>query len=169
MVLQQFLMSTQWIDEALDRSWDRAFDSDRSLIQELQYEFHCLGFKDAQDRAMPYSSEGVMPQPCAQVMRTMFGKRLQHLGLILLSIRLLQLAGVLLLTVLIKYLAALDQEQREKQEQEEQQQQAEQELARIEAKLGQSQQMEAKLKKDQERDRLLEAEDNEVVTVCVQA
>lgn len=33
-----FMSGSSWIQEALERSWDKAYESDRSLIRDLQIE-----------------------------------------------------------------------------------------------------------------------------------
>jgi hypothetical protein len=37
-----FMSGTSWIQEALEKSWDKAYESDRSLIRDLQIEVETL-------------------------------------------------------------------------------------------------------------------------------
>ncbi|KAF9114828.1 hypothetical protein BGX27_009665 [Mortierella sp. AM989] len=117
-----FFSGSDWIQEALEKSWSRAYEADNGLIRDLQNEFHCQGFHTQEDRSapMPIKPEIYLP-PCAEILETQFGQRLQRLGSIVLCIRLIQLTGVFLLSMLFKHLAAVDQigETEEKQADEE--------------------------------------------------
>ncbi|KAF9967041.1 hypothetical protein BGZ70_000330 [Mortierella alpina] len=105
-----FMSGTNWILEALEKSWDRAYNTDEGLIRDLQTEFHCQGFSSQDDRAVlvPRSVEGPIPF-CADILQQRFGKRLRRLGSLILCIRLIQLTGVLLLSILFKHLAMMEQ------------------------------------------------------------
>ncbi|KAF9275198.1 hypothetical protein BGZ68_010961 [Mortierella alpina] len=109
-----FMSGTSWILEALEKSWDRAYDTDKELIRELQIEFHCQGFSSQDDRAVriPSNLEGSVPS-CAEILQQRFGKRLRRLGSLILCIRLIQLTGVLLLSILFKHLAMMEQTEEE--------------------------------------------------------
>ncbi|KAF9585704.1 hypothetical protein BGW38_001151 [Lunasporangiospora selenospora] len=102
-----FMSGSSWIYDALEQSWDRAYQKDKSLIHDLQLEFSCRGFHSAEDRAVHISEDMDMPLPaCGQVLLLRFGKRLQRLGLLIFCIRLIQLTGVFLLSILFKHLAS---------------------------------------------------------------
>ncbi|KAH7047037.1 hypothetical protein BKA57DRAFT_464881 [Linnemannia elongata] len=109
-----FMSGTNWVHEALEKSWDKAYLTDKSLIHDLQIESRCQGFYSRGDRAvaMPPSMENYLA-PCAEVLNLRFGKRLQRMGYLILCIRMIQLTGVFLLSVLFKHLAVLDQENTE--------------------------------------------------------
>ncbi|KAI8600730.1 hypothetical protein EDD21DRAFT_430630, partial [Dissophora ornata] len=113
-----YMSGSSWVQEALEKSWDMAYRTDKGLIRDLQIELHCVGFHTQEDRAVPTStsSEIYLP-PCAEILQLRFGKRLQHLGSLILCIRLIQLTGVLLLSVLFKHLAAMDQVEESESEQ----------------------------------------------------
>ncbi|KAF9574803.1 hypothetical protein EC968_005281 [Mortierella alpina] len=102
------------MSEALEKSWDKAYDTDKGLIRDLQIEFHCQGFSSHDDRAVqaPRSVEGSLPF-CADILQQRFGKRLRRLGSLILCIRLIQLTGVLLLSILFKHLAMMEQVEEE--------------------------------------------------------
>ncbi|GJJ71019.1 hypothetical protein EMPS_03369 [Entomortierella parvispora] len=122
-MVHQFLLSTRWIDDTLDQSWNRAYESDPELVMGLQNEFNCRGFNHFQDRAVDFIHgedmiDHMALMPCSEVLKATFGKRMRHLGTVLLCIRLIQLAGVLSLATLIVYLSDMDQEDREMEEQE---------------------------------------------------
>ncbi|KAF9386210.1 hypothetical protein CPC16_007688 [Podila verticillata] len=106
-----FISRTSWVEASLERSWSEAYQKDPSLIYDLQTEFNCRGFKTQDDRAVdtPLGSEIFLP-PCSQVLETMFGSQLDRMGSMIVCIRLIQLGSVLLLSILFKYLAVLDQE-----------------------------------------------------------
>ncbi|KAI7828745.1 hypothetical protein BC939DRAFT_49528 [Gamsiella multidivaricata] len=112
-----FMSGSSWIQEALQKSWDKAYHTDRSLIRDLQTEFHCQGFLTREDRAatMSLDPEIYLP-PCAQFLYMRFGKRLQRLGSIIFCIRLIQLTGVFLLSILFKHLATMDPTDEDEQE-----------------------------------------------------
>ncbi|KAG0273205.1 hypothetical protein BGZ96_004981 [Linnemannia gamsii] len=105
-----FLSGADWVRDALDRSWTNAYETDKDLIRDLQSEFNCKGFFDGEDRSLETSTgyEGQLPN-CSGILEKTFGNRLERLGTTILWIRLIQLAGVLLLSILFKYLAFLDQ------------------------------------------------------------
>ncbi|KAF8948142.1 hypothetical protein BGZ47_006250 [Haplosporangium gracile] len=109
-----FMSGAHWVHEALEKSWDKAYLTDKSLIHDLQIESRCQGFYSRGDRAvaMPPSMEDYLA-PCAEILNLRFGKRLQRMGYLILCIRMIQLTGVLLLSVLFKHLAVLDQEDSE--------------------------------------------------------
>ncbi|KAF9951544.1 hypothetical protein BGZ72_006964 [Mortierella alpina] len=109
-----FMSGTSWILEALEKSWDRAYDTDKGLIRDLQIEFNCQGFSSQDDRAVlvPRSFEEPVPF-CADILQQRFGKRLRRLGSLILCIRLIQLTGVLLLSILFKHLAMMEQTEEE--------------------------------------------------------
>ncbi|KAF9137347.1 hypothetical protein BGX30_010318 [Mortierella sp. GBA39] len=109
-----FMSGANWVHEALEKSWDKAYMSDKSLIHDLQIESRCQGFYSRGDRAvaMPPSMENNLV-PCAEILNLRFGKQLQRMGYLILCIRMIQLTGVFLLSVLFKHLAVLDQEDTE--------------------------------------------------------
>ncbi|KAF9130852.1 hypothetical protein BGW39_002546 [Mortierella sp. 14UC] len=120
-----FLSGADWVRDALDRSWTNAYQTDPDLIRDLQSEFNCKGFHDGEDRSLETSTEGYeghLPN-CSDILEQTFGRRLERLGSTILWIRLMQLAGVLLLSILFKYLAILDQSDLDKEEQLEEAQQ----------------------------------------------
>ncbi|KAG0058832.1 hypothetical protein BGZ90_004749 [Linnemannia elongata] len=112
-----FLSGAEWVRDALDRSWTNAYETDKDLIRDLQSEFNCKGFFDGEDRSLETSTgyEGHLPN-CSDILEKTFGSRLERLGATILWIRLIQLAGVLLLSILFKYLAILDQADADKDE-----------------------------------------------------
>ncbi|KAG0243324.1 hypothetical protein BGX31_010917 [Mortierella sp. GBA43] len=103
------LSGSDWIEEALDKSWDIAYQTDQGIIQELQAGFHCMGFRTLDDRVvpMPYNTEMDQP-PCEGILRARFGRRLQRLGSLVIYIRLIQLVGVLMLSILFRYLTTME-------------------------------------------------------------
>ncbi|KAF9425270.1 hypothetical protein BGZ76_003356 [Entomortierella beljakovae] len=111
LAVRGYLAGEIWVRNVLDLSWNTAYDTDPELIENLQKEFNCQGFKDRSDRSLelPIEADEYLP-PCSGVLVMSFGKRLRKLGLVILYIRLIQLAGVLLLSVLFKHLAAMDRE-----------------------------------------------------------
>ncbi|KAF9150308.1 hypothetical protein BG015_007900 [Linnemannia schmuckeri] len=112
-----FLSGADWVRDALDRSWTNAYETDKDLIRDLQSEFNCKGFFDEEDRSLETSTGygGHLPN-CSDILEKTFGSRLERLGTTILWIRLIQLAGVLLLSVLFKYLVILDQLDIDKEE-----------------------------------------------------
>ncbi|KAF9208657.1 hypothetical protein BGZ49_008035 [Haplosporangium sp. Z 27] len=111
-----FLSGSNWIKEALETSWSRAYKVDKGLIQDLQNEFHCQGFHSQEDRSTSMSLRAdVYLPPCAEILHTRFGQRLQRLATIILCIRLIQLTGVFLLCILFKHLATTDQAEEAKE------------------------------------------------------
>ncbi|KAF9119203.1 hypothetical protein BGW39_000485 [Mortierella sp. 14UC] len=117
-----FMSGSSWVHEALEKSWDKAYQTDRTLIHDLQIESRCQGFYNRGDRAvsMPTSMEDYLG-PCAEILNLRFGRRLQKMGYLILCIRLIQaslfrLTGVFLLSVLFRHLAALDQEDSENED-----------------------------------------------------
>ncbi|KAI1300109.1 hypothetical protein EDD11_006307 [Mortierella claussenii] len=127
-VVKEFMFGTDWIRDALDVSWSTAYHSNPQLIKDLQSEFNCQGFSDNNDRSLEVSagmiSDGYGRFPsCSEALQRVFGKRLQKLGSVILWIRLAQLAGVLLLCVLFKYLTAEDESNMKAQDLESQPQQ----------------------------------------------
>ncbi|KAF9147767.1 hypothetical protein BG015_010537 [Linnemannia schmuckeri] len=106
-----FMSGAHWVHEALEKSWDKAYLTDKSLIHDLQIESRCQGFYSRGDRAvaMPPGMEDYLA-PCAEILNLRFGKRLQRMAYLILCIRMIQLTGVFLLSVLFKHLAVLDQE-----------------------------------------------------------
>ncbi|KAF9902506.1 hypothetical protein EC991_004838 [Linnemannia zychae] len=79
--------------------------------------FNCRGFNDGEDRSLETSTEGYeghLPS-CSGILEQTFGKRLEHLGATIFWIRFIQLAGVLLLSMLFKYLAIMDQSDLDKE------------------------------------------------------
>ncbi|KAG0278366.1 hypothetical protein BGZ95_004191 [Linnemannia exigua] len=118
LAVQGFLSGADWVRDALDKSWTNAYQTDPDLIRDLQSEFNCRGFYDGEDRSLETSTEayeGQVPN-CSDILQQTFGHRLERLGLTILWIRLIQLAGVLLLSMLFKYLAILDQSDSDKEE-----------------------------------------------------
>ncbi|KAF9196476.1 hypothetical protein BGZ50_000096 [Haplosporangium sp. Z 11] len=109
-----FILGSGWVVEALEKSWDNAYETDKDLIRDLQGEFHCQGFYSSNDRAveLPSSTGDSMPA-CAEILQERFGKRLQRLGSLILYIRLIQLTGVFLLSILFRHLVAMDEENEE--------------------------------------------------------
>ncbi|KAG0377345.1 hypothetical protein BGX24_006293 [Mortierella sp. AD032] len=132
-----FMSGANWVEESLEKSWDRAYQTDRSLIHDLQIESRCQGFYSRGDRAvaMPAGMEDYLA-PCADILSLRFGRRLEKMGYLILCIRLIQaslfrvacagyflrrvmsegLTGVFLLSVLFKQLAAIDQEDSENED-----------------------------------------------------
>ncbi|KAF8935518.1 hypothetical protein BGZ47_009903 [Haplosporangium gracile] len=112
-----FLSEADWVRDALDQSWTNAYETDKDLIRDLQFEFNCKGFFDGEDRSLETSIgyEDQLPS-CSDILEKTFGSRLERLGTTILWIRLIQLAGVLLLSILFKYLAILDQSDIDKEE-----------------------------------------------------
>ncbi|KAF9951251.1 hypothetical protein BGZ72_007205 [Mortierella alpina] len=81
------------------------------LIYDLQQEFNCQGYDNHSTGSLEaYPGSGDLPS-CGEILKMNFGKRLEKLGSMLLVIRLLQLSGALLLSILFKYLAVVDQEE----------------------------------------------------------
>ncbi|KAF9924213.1 hypothetical protein FBU30_005775 [Linnemannia zychae] len=122
-----FLSGEDWVRDALDRSWTNAYETDPDLIRDLQYEFNCKGFHDADDRSLETTTDkeetlynGQLPN-CGDILQSNFGSRLERLGTMILCIRLIQLAGVFLLSILFKYLTILDQADYDQDELESQQ------------------------------------------------
>ncbi|KAG0306654.1 hypothetical protein BGZ98_001956 [Dissophora globulifera] len=112
-----YMSGSSWIQEALERSWDRAYQTDKSLVQELQIEFHCQGFHSQDDRSVPSTlSPTVHLPPCGEILQLRFGKRLQRLGSLILCIRMIQLTGVFLLSILFRHLAAMDRSEESEME-----------------------------------------------------
>lgn len=109
-----FMSGASWVHEALEKSWATAYRTDKSIIHDLQVESNCQGFYSRGDRAvaMPPSMEDYLP-PCSEILDQRFGKRLQRMGHLILCIRLIQLTGVFLLSILFKYLAVIEQEDSE--------------------------------------------------------
>ncbi|KAF9096902.1 hypothetical protein BGX23_010213 [Mortierella sp. AD031] len=120
------LSGADWVKDALDRSWTNAYETDPDLIRDLQIE----GFHDAEDRSLDTNTgyEGHL-RNCSDILEMDFGKRLERLGTTVLWIRLIQLAGVLLLSFLFKYLVILDQSNLDKEREEEEALQAQQLMA----------------------------------------
>ncbi|KAG0250885.1 hypothetical protein BG011_008000 [Mortierella polycephala] len=112
--IHSFILGPSWVVEALEKSWGNAYETDRDLIRDLQSEFHCQGFYSSNDRAveLPSSTGDNMPA-CAEILQERFGKRLQRLGSLILYIRLIQLTGVFLLSILFRHLAAMDEGNKE--------------------------------------------------------
>ncbi|KAK3843209.1 MAG: hypothetical protein J3R72DRAFT_441062 [Linnemannia gamsii] len=112
-----FMSGANWVQESLEKSWDKAYQTDRSLIHDLQIESRCQGFYSRGDRAvaMPAGMEDYLA-PCADILSLRFGRRLEKMGYLILCIRLIQLTGVFLLSVLFKQLAAIDQEDSENED-----------------------------------------------------
>ncbi|KAF9437652.1 hypothetical protein BGZ76_011766 [Entomortierella beljakovae] len=105
-----FINGTSWVQDALEKSWSKAYETDKGLIQDLQDEFVCKGFKSDDDMSTPTSrNSDIYLPPCAEILQTRFGQRLQRLGSIVLCIRMIQLTGVLLLSILFRHLASVDQ------------------------------------------------------------
>ncbi|KAF9976727.1 hypothetical protein BGZ73_007952 [Actinomortierella ambigua] len=104
-----FLSGNGWVQDALEKSWEKAYHADKTLIRDLQNEFNCQGFHAPDDRAtpLPPGYEGTLPG-CRDILSARFGKRLHRLGSMILCIRLIQLAGVFLLSILFKHLTAAD-------------------------------------------------------------
>ncbi|KAF9166602.1 hypothetical protein DFQ27_002317 [Actinomortierella ambigua] len=107
--VSSFFSGTSWVQDALEKSWDKAYNTDKTLVRDLQNEFNCQGFHTTDDRStpLPPGSEGSLP-PCRDILSVRFGKHLQRLGSLILCIRLIQLAGVFLLSILFKHLTATD-------------------------------------------------------------
>ncbi|KAF9911951.1 hypothetical protein EC991_001398 [Linnemannia zychae] len=101
-----FMSGSNWVYEALEKSWDKAYQTDKALIHDLQIESRCQGFYSRGDRAvsMPVGMEDYLG-PCAEILNLRFGRRLQKMGYLL--------TGVFLLSVLFKHLAALEHEDEE--------------------------------------------------------
>ncbi|KAF9356831.1 hypothetical protein BGX26_004690 [Mortierella sp. AD094] len=118
--IRGFLAGESWVQNVLDISWDAAYDSNPDLIKDLQKEFNCQGFNDQSDRSLelPLEADEHLP-PCSGVLEMSFGKRLNKLASVILCIRLAQLAGVLLLSILFKYLAAMDRQEQNMDEEQE--------------------------------------------------
>ncbi|KAG9068608.1 hypothetical protein KI688_010884 [Linnemannia hyalina] len=112
-----FLSGADWVRDALDRSWTNAYETDKDLIRDLQSEFNCKGFFDGEDRSLETNMgyEGHLPN-CSDILEMTFGSRLERLGTTILWIRLIQLAGVMLLSILFRYLTILDQSDADKDE-----------------------------------------------------
>ncbi|KAF9386039.1 hypothetical protein CPB97_004179 [Podila verticillata] len=102
-----FNSGAKWTIEALERSWDKAYNSDQELIREMQSEFGCQGFRAQDDRAGKIASDGMYPA-CADILQAKFGKKLEKIGYLILCIRMIQLTGVFLLSILFKHLASVD-------------------------------------------------------------
>ncbi|KAF8981221.1 hypothetical protein BGZ46_003088 [Entomortierella lignicola] len=88
LAIRGYLTGESWVQNVLDLSWDAAYDSNPELIKDLQREFNCQGFNDQDDRSLelPLEDDEHLP-PCSE------------------------LAGVFLLSILFKYLAAMDREE----------------------------------------------------------
>ncbi|KAF9185336.1 hypothetical protein BGZ49_004319 [Haplosporangium sp. Z 27] len=112
LAIRGYLTGESWVQNVLDLSWDAAYDSNPELIKDLQREFNCQGFNDQDDRSLelPLEDDEHLP-PCSEVLEMSFGKRIKKLASVILCIRLIQLAGVFLLSILFKYLAAMDREE----------------------------------------------------------
>ncbi|KAI1319296.1 hypothetical protein EDD11_004433 [Mortierella claussenii] len=117
-----FISGPSWIQEALENSWDKAYESDKRLIRELQNELHCQGFQTQDDRGieMPLGPQTYLP-PCAEILQARFGRRLQRLGSMILCIRLIQMTGVFLLSILFQYLAESEKADKSDQDQDQDQ------------------------------------------------
>ncbi|KAG0341823.1 hypothetical protein BG000_007878 [Podila horticola] len=102
-----FNSGAKWTIEALEKSWDKAYNSDQDLIHEMQSEFGCQGFRAQDDRAGAIASGGMYPA-CADILQAKFGKKLEKIGYLILCIRMIQLTGVFLLSILFKHLASMD-------------------------------------------------------------
>ncbi|KAG0030724.1 hypothetical protein BGZ81_002264 [Podila clonocystis] len=105
-----FISGTSWIEASLERSWGDAYQKDPNLIYDLQTEFNCRGFKTLDDRAVDTPGSDVYLPPCGPVLEAMYGSQLDRMGSMIVCIRLIQLGSVLLLSILFKYLAVLDNE-----------------------------------------------------------
>ncbi|KAG0255656.1 hypothetical protein BG011_004987 [Mortierella polycephala] len=103
--IKGFLSGPSWVRNSLRLSWDNAYDTDPELIRSLQIEFKCQGFLDSNDKSLsiPLGAESRLP-PCSEVLELNFGKSLE------------KLVGVFTLTILFKYLAVLDREEKHKEE-----------------------------------------------------
>ncbi|KAG0035508.1 hypothetical protein BGZ81_006885 [Podila clonocystis] len=84
-----FKSGAKWTIEALEKSWDKAYNSDQGLIYEMQSEFGCQGFRAQDDRAGAIVSEGMYPA-CAEILQAKFGKKLEKIGYLILCIRMIQ-------------------------------------------------------------------------------
>ncbi|KAF9431180.1 hypothetical protein BGZ94_007631 [Podila epigama] len=107
--LMGFSTGAKWTIDALERSWDKAYNSDQGLIRDMQKEFRCQGFHTPYDRAVR-TVEGLneyLPA-CADILQSKFGKKLERIGYLILCIRMIQLTGVFLLSILFKHLASMD-------------------------------------------------------------
>ncbi|RUS24973.1 Tetraspanin family-domain-containing protein [Jimgerdemannia flammicorona] len=107
-----YVNGAQWVDRSLDRSWQQAYETDPSLIRDLQLEFHCQGFSTITDRHIltPSRSEDLV-KPCKEILAVRFGRRLNALGTLVLFMRLVQLSGVFLLCLLFHQIAQLDDQE----------------------------------------------------------
>ncbi|RUP16106.1 hypothetical protein BC936DRAFT_139549 [Jimgerdemannia flammicorona] len=120
-----YVNGAQWVDQSLDRSWQQAYETDPSLIRDLQLEFHCQGFSTITDRHIltPSRSEDLV-KPCKEILAVRFGRRLNALGTLVLFMRLVQvckqghlrgfvgpLSGVFLLCLLFHQIAQLDDQE----------------------------------------------------------
>ncbi|KAF8935841.1 hypothetical protein BGZ58_004762 [Dissophora ornata] len=115
--VREFMASEGWAHNTLDLFWGTAYESDSELIKDLQTEFKCQGFNDRTDRALelPLVSDENLPA-CSAALEASFGKKLQRLGSIILCIRLIQLGGVLLLSILFKFLASMERDEHDLEE-----------------------------------------------------
>ncbi|KAG0036076.1 hypothetical protein BGZ82_004738 [Podila clonocystis] len=80
-----FISGTSWIEASLERSWGDAYQKDPNLIYDLQTEVSTM-------------------------LEAMYGSQLDRMGSMIVCVRLIQLGSVLLLSILFKYLAVLDNE-----------------------------------------------------------
>ncbi|KAG0332662.1 hypothetical protein BG004_001154 [Podila humilis] len=104
-----FTSGSKWTINALERSWEKAYNRDQSLIHDMQREFGCLGFYTHDDRSggMEMGSGSIIPV-CSEVLQARFGRKLERIGYLILCIRLIQLTGLFLLSILFKHLASMD-------------------------------------------------------------
>ncbi|KAF9917687.1 hypothetical protein BX616_000205 [Lobosporangium transversale] len=113
-----FLSGMSWVQNTLDLSWENAYENDPDLIKELQKELQCQGFKDSNDRSLeqPLGRMGDQLPPCIGALESNFGKKLQEFGTFILYIRLIQLVGVIMLSIIFKYLAVMGDEEDQDEE-----------------------------------------------------
>ncbi|KAG0000330.1 hypothetical protein BGZ79_006066 [Entomortierella chlamydospora] len=110
--VRRFLVGKGWIQNVLNLSWEAAYDSNLDLIKKPQKEFNCRGFNDQNDRSLelPLEADELLP-PCSEILEMRFGKELKKLASVMLCVRLAQLASVLLLSILFKYMVTMNQEE----------------------------------------------------------
>ncbi|CAG8503560.1 2500_t:CDS:2 [Ambispora gerdemannii] len=90
------------IASSLNGAWQRAYENNKDLLKEIQYEFSCKGFASIDDRPVEITES--YDVSCGIVMVQRFGPQLYYVAMMLLISRLVQSIGVFALTYIFQKL-----------------------------------------------------------------
>ncbi|CAG8449065.1 6170_t:CDS:2 [Ambispora leptoticha] len=90
------------IASSLNGAWQRAYENNKDLLKEIQYEFSCKGFASIDDRSVEIPES--YDVSCGIVMVQRFGPQLYYVVMMMFISRLIQSIGVFALTYIFQKL-----------------------------------------------------------------